>query len=141
MFPRRCKKKRTHCFVRRHAFDAPIGQSADFFCVTRLGVTQCEFALRDLPDGFASHGVRGGGPYGFRIGWGVLYDTGAVVALVRETSWFEVSLRMQRAWKVAHAIYGDEFDRCNEDLFWTHPPIYYSSRPPIRKARTLFGNM
>ena len=46
------------CSVRRYAMGPPLGRSANFFCLTRCGVTPCEFLLLYLPDGYAPHVSR-----------------------------------------------------------------------------------
>ena len=66
--PAPATSKQTHCSVRRYAFEIPIGKRANFHRVTCLGVKQCEFALRSLPDGFVSHVAMWVG------GWAALWN-------------------------------------------------------------------
>ena len=66
--PAPATSRQTHCSARRYAYDIPLGSRANFFRLTCLGVTQCDFALRYLPGGFASHVVRGGVGYSYSVG-------------------------------------------------------------------------
>ena len=138
MSPHRCHPRRRIALYADILPMRRLGALRIFRCVTSLDVTQCEFALRDLPDGFARRVVRGSvwGSYragsflGYFDSWGI----GPRNQMCRGTP-------MGKGPGKSNIPYMLEDSRGDMGNCLASPRLYYSYIPPIQMGRTPVGNM